>query len=88
MKIKYLKQFLDDVAKLNIRQAKRLKERLELFLEHPTHPALRNHKLKGKLKNFCSINITGDIRAIYKIKKHKKELIAEFIRLGTHTQLY
>ena len=41
------------------------------------------------MKGFYSINITGDLRAIYYIfKEDKQELIIGFTRLGTHSQLY
>ncbi|MBU2524093.1 type II toxin-antitoxin system mRNA interferase toxin, RelE/StbE family [Patescibacteria group bacterium] len=63
--------------------------RLSLFQKQPTHPTLRNHKLKGKLKAYCSINITGDIRAVYRIEElDKKESTVKFVRLGSHSELY
>lgn len=88
MKIEYSKKFLDDVASLNEKQVKKLKERITLFRESPTAPVLRNHKLKGKLKDFCSINITGDLRAVYIMEKQEKNIIIKFVRLDTHSQLY
>ena len=89
MKIEFSKKFRKDVAKLNQKQESQLKERLELFIKRPTHPALNNHKLKGKSKGYCSINITGDICAIYRIEVHEKsENISKFVQLGTHSELY
>ena len=91
MTIQYSDQFLGDVSQLNEKQKKRLTERLSLFKSHPSHPQLRNHKLKGKLKDYCSINITGDLRAIYRYgpdKKNEGNLIVKFVRLGSHSELY
>lgn len=88
MKIRFSRKFRKDVSRLKQSQKKRLKEKMGLFIKRPTHPIFNNHELKGKLKGRCSINITGDIRAIYKLKKENKEMAAEFIRLGTHNQLY
>ncbi len=60
------------------------KERLEIFIEDPFDPRLRNHPLKGKLKGYRSINITGDWRALFK----EVEDGVYFVIIGTHSQLY
>ena len=91
MKFAYSKQFLKDVKNLTPSQVGRLKDRLALFADRPTHPQLNNHRLKGKLKDLCSISITGDLRAIYRIispKLENCEGTIRFIRIGTHSQLY
>lgn len=88
MKIKYLKQFRKDILKLNKKQLDQFKNRMAFFQLDPKHSYLNNHPLQGKLKGFFSINITGDIRAIYKPKRYRNELTCEFIRLGTHSELY
>ena len=91
MVIQYSEQFLSDISKLNEKQKKHLTRRLSLFKSQPSHPWLNNHKLKGKLKDYCSINITGDFRAVYRYepdKKQKGELVVKFVRLGTHSKLY
>jgi addiction module RelE/StbE family toxin len=85
----YSKQFLKDARNLTPSQVGRLKDRLELFGGRPTHSQLNNHRLKGKLKDFCSINITGDLRAIYRVippKLEEDEGAIRFIRIGTHSQ--
>lgn len=84
MIIEYSKDFLKDIKSLNQEQKNQLRNRILLFQNKPSHPQLKNHPLKGKLKGFHSINITGDIRAIYTCL----EKTIKFVRLGTHSQLY
>jgi len=73
-------------APLKIRVA--IEKRIELFLADPFNPQLRNHQLTGKFKNYRSINITGDWRALYSANKINKENVIIFEALGTHSQLY
>ena len=84
MRISYSKNFIKQSKKLTISQREKVRQRIRLFIKDPLHPSLRNHALKGKYKDYCSINITGDIRALY--LKHKNEII--FDTIGTHSQLY
>lgn len=48
-------------------------------------PVLNNHLLKGKYQGYRSINITGDIRAVYKKISRDK---AAFVTVGKHSRLY
>jgi addiction module RelE/StbE family toxin len=64
------------------------RKRLEMFIEGPANLQLHDHQLLGKLKNYRSININGDWRAIYLMSKENNETIATFIAIGTHSQLY
>jgi len=59
--------------------------RLEMFSSNTKHPLLKNHKLHGVWVSHRSINITGDIRAIY---KEESERIVIFVAMGTHGELY
>ena len=89
MKIKYLKQFRKDILKLDGAKKEQFKKRIEFFQLNQNHPLLNNHELKGSLKGRYTINITGDMRAMYRILSQREdELIIEFIRLGSHSQLY
>jgi len=89
MIIRYSRQFLNDVKSLNEKQAKQMEKRLSIFQKQPSHPQLNNHKLRGKLRGYCSINITGDLRAVYRIEGGKKSgVIIMFVRLNTHSELY
>lgn len=60
-------------------------ERIDLFLTDPTNQVLRVHPLKGKYAGYWSLNITGDIRALY--RKDGDEIII-FALIGTHSSLY
>jgi addiction module RelE/StbE family toxin len=84
MNISYSKNFIKQAKKLSPKAGKKLLERIEIFSENPLHPILRNHQLKGKYKEYRSIDVTGDVRALY----IQKEDEAIFDTVGTHSQLY
>ena len=77
---KFKKQYLKADKKIQAEFDKKVKQ----FKKHPFHPQLKNHLLPGQYKNYRSINITGDWRAIYKEEKDA----TVFLFLGTHSQLY
>jgi addiction module RelE/StbE family toxin len=83
--IRFHHTFDKQFAKLRPSVRARVKERLALFFNDPYHPQLRNHPLRGKYLDYRSVDITGDIRAIY---KHVSEDEAIFVAIGTHGQLY
>ncbi len=66
----------------NIKNA--FRERRNLLLIDPNHPTLNTHPLHGKWKGCWSINITGDIRAVFKLEGY----IVIFLEIDTHSQLY
>ena len=68
-----------------MKQQNRFWSRLELWQEDPNNPLLRLHKLEGKLANYYSINVTGDIRALYEIIGDEVYI---YDMIGTHSQLY
>jgi YafQ family addiction module toxin component len=84
MNVSYSKNFVREAKKLTPRQRQKLLERIALFSNNPLHPLLRNHPLKGKYKDYRSIDIAGDLRALYL----QKEDEAIFDTVGTHSQLY
>lgn len=84
MIISYSKSFLKQAKLLSATNRTRLLERIEIFSKNPLHPTLRNHPLKGQYKAYRSIDVTGDIRALY----IQKETEAIFDAVGTHSQLY
>lgn len=86
MQVRFSHKFKKDYQKADNKIKSSFENRLKLFLHNPFNSQLNNHALTGKLKDYKSINITGDWRAIYLIDKENKEIIFEAI--GTHSQLY
>lgn len=84
MIVSYSKNFLKQAKNLDVRLRQKLYERITLFIKNPLDPSLRNHALKGRYKLYRSIDITGDVRALY--LTHKGQVI--FDTVGTHSQLY
>jgi len=64
------------------------REALNLYLDDPHHPTLRNHSLRGKFAGYRSIDITGDWRAIFREDHTGQKTIVKFYQLGTHKELY
>ena len=84
MDVSYSRNFIKKSKKLSPELRKRLYERVSIFSDNQLNPILRNHALKGKYKNYRSIDITGDVRALYLQKDDE----AIFDNIGTHSQLY
>ncbi|MBI5452268.1 type II toxin-antitoxin system mRNA interferase toxin, RelE/StbE family [Candidatus Gottesmanbacteria bacterium] len=85
MKIRFHKNFNKQYTKLKSSEKKKIQARLQLFLQNPYNPLLNNHPLKGKYLDYRSINITGDLRAIY---KYIAEDECIFVAVDTHSNLY
>ncbi|MBI5798722.1 MAG: type II toxin-antitoxin system mRNA interferase toxin, RelE/StbE family [Candidatus Yonathbacteria bacterium] len=58
---------------------------LVVFLKNPHHVILGNHSLSGEWSACRSINITGDIRAVYKERENE---VIQFVAIGSHSELY
>lgn len=84
MKISYTKNFVKLSKKLNPKLRVQMIERITLFSVNPLDPQLRDHRLKGKYKQYRSIDITGDYRALYLLQGD--EVIFDVV--GTHSHLY
>ena len=79
------RDFEKQAKKLKASEQRRLKQRLGLFIIDPSNPTLNNHALKGKGEGCFSINITGDIRAVYRpVRKN----VVLFLAVDTHSNLY
>lgn len=85
MVINFEKSFYKGYEKLSKKRQEQFWNRLEIFKEDKNNPQLNNHKLNSPYNGFYSINISGDIRAIYEQISKNKFL---FIKIGTHSQLY
>ncbi len=84
MKPEFHRRFIKELSRLPRSQEERFYERLTLFLSMTDHPQLSRHPLRGKYIGHWSIDISGDIRAAYKIQ----DKTYFFIHIGTHHQLY
>lgn len=60
-------------------------ERLRLFLVNEKDPLLRLHPLRGKFGGYYSINVSGDLRALF---YREGDEVVIFALIGTHSQLY
>jgi len=78
------KDFKKQYKKLNIDLKEKVVQKLTLFSKESNAPSLHNHALQGKWKGHRSINITGDLRAIY--RKENETII--FVAIGSHADLY
>ena len=84
MRIKLHKNFEKGYKKLTPAEKKKFKERRDLFLQDEFNPILNNHALKGKYLGYRSINISGDLRALYKTEGN--QII--FVAINSHSNLY
>jgi len=84
MVINFTRDFIKDSKRLTVGQKEKLEQRLELFGKDQFDPVLNNHSLTGKYLGYRSINVTGDLRAIF--KKNNEEII--FVSIDSHSNLY
>ncbi|MEK7460668.1 MAG: type II toxin-antitoxin system mRNA interferase toxin, RelE/StbE family [Patescibacteria group bacterium] len=85
MIVQYQDTFKKQYQRLPQKMQSQFNVRLRLFMMDPIHPRLRNHPLKGRYFGYWSINISGDVRALY-FKEKEQHII--FALIGTHSQLY
>lgn len=85
MNVLFHKNFKKQYKKLRFNEQGHCDERIALFVRDPYHPVLNNHSLGGEYKNFKSINITGDLRALFELADKDTVL---FITIDTHSNLY
>ncbi len=85
MKIIYRKSFVKNFKKKDSFIKQRFLDRQRIFMVNKFDMILNNHTLSGELSGCRSLNITGDVRAIY---EEISENHFEFISLGTHSELY
>lgn len=84
MIIVYHQDFKKSYQKLPPQNKEKLENRLRLFSKDEFDPVLNNHALKGKWLGYRSINVTDDIRAIFKRDIEN----AFFVAIGSHSNLY
>jgi len=88
MKVFYDPKFYEKLKKVDVRIRKSVKKQMLLFSKSPIDPSLRNHALQGEWQGYRSIDITNDVRAIYKKVQVREDIVAYFAIFGTHRELY
>jgi len=87
MKIIYQKSFIKSYKRRiepHLNLDNQFREKFVLFLQDPTNPLLRDHKLIGKMSNFRAFKVSGDLRVVYK----KIDDNFYLYDIGTHNQVY
>ena len=85
MKIKFHRNFKKSLRKLRESEKAQFRDRFTIFMKDPFNKLLNNHKLQGKYLDRRSININGDLRALYKTPFSD---IILFVLIDTHSNLY
>lgn len=63
----------------------KIRDKLDVFVENPFAPELRNHKLTGRLKDLRAIVIDYDCRIVFKFVEKDSALL---IGIGSHDEVY
>ena len=85
MQVSFSSKFKKQYKKLPTSIKDRFDESLLIFSKNKNDSVLNGHKLHGKFKNFKSIDITGDMRAVY---EEISESFVYFVSIGSHSKLY
>lgn len=85
MKIYFHKHFGKKFKKLSLKHKETFYRKIEIFSTNPFSIELNNHPLKGRHGGYRSINITGDIRAVFKFLSEDS---VEFDNIDNHNNLY
>ena len=85
MRIDYHARFKKQFKKLPPRVQARFRIRLEILLLNPASPELRVHALRAKYDGYFSMDVTGDVRALF---YYEGSTVVVFGFIGTHSQLY
>ena len=85
MIIKRTSGFKKQYKKLPVKFQTQFDTKLHIFIDDQSDSRIRNHPLKGRFAGYWSIDVNGDMRALY--RKEGEEIIM-FALIGTHSQLY
>lgn len=88
MKVRYSPDFYRQYKKADVRIRNKVDVKIEIFLKDAHELQLDNHALENEWKGCRSIDINADYRAIYKETHIDDIIVAYFVALGTHNQLY
>jgi addiction module RelE/StbE family toxin len=79
------KNFEKQYARLRPSEKEQFKERRDIFLKDEFSSILHNHPLKGKRGGYRSINVSGDLRAVYRYLNQETVI---FVAIDSHSNLY
>ncbi len=79
------RRFEKQFQKLPKNAKQKAKERLQLFSVDSSDPVLNDHRLNGSYVGCRSINVSGDMRMVYKLIDEDTAL---FVKIGSHSELY
>lgn len=85
MRVNFHRRFDKSYRRCSGKIRAQFKKRLKLFLGDPYNSTLENHALHGEWRDFRSITITGNYRALY---HHINDETVEFFIIDTHGNLY
>jgi addiction module RelE/StbE family toxin len=85
MTIQYSKSFEKQFAKLSLKDKRQFIARQATFVQNQHDPILRVHALRGKYQGYYSLDIKGDMRALF---MRNGSTIIIFGYVGSHSQLY
>ena len=84
MEIDFHRKFKKQYQKLPGKIQVQFDNKFEQFLTDQKSPSLRVHKLHGDKKDFYSLNINADYRALFTMSP----TLVVFHKIGTHSELY
>lgn len=85
MNLNYSHSFKKEYRKLSRKSQNQFCDRVKIFQKNQFDPLLNNHAVHYPYEGCRSINITGDIRALY-LEVSKNNYL--FVTIGTHSKLY
>lgn len=88
MEVEFSPEFRKKYRAADIRIRLKVDDCLRIFQKNPDAPQLDNHELQREWAGFRSIDITSDLRAIFEYKQIGEEMVAYFVDIGTHKELY
>ena len=65
-----------------------LQAALELLAEDAHHPALRTHRLRGKLAKSWACSAGYDLRIVFQFVEHRSQPAILLETVGTHDEVY
>jgi mRNA-degrading endonuclease YafQ of YafQ-DinJ toxin-antitoxin module len=84
MIVTFHKKFSKRFKKIPKKFQEQFYEKLKIFQDNPFAEILNNHAVHYPYENCRSINITGNLRALYETGQDR----VIFIYIGSHSELY